>query len=73
MNFSSSTASTTLREWNGIIGELEGTKHVRSSSDVGGLLRGLVSSPRKAACLSASMLSQSFNEEKLVNGRSRFA
>ncbi|XVE77222.1 hypothetical protein DITRI_Ditri13aG0044300 [Diplodiscus trichospermus] len=42
---SPSTASTALRKWNEMLGELEGTKHARSSSDVGGL----VSWPRKAA------------------------
>jgi len=70
---SSSTASRALREWNEVARELEGTNHVRSSSDGGILLCGLVSSPRKATCLGTLMSSQSFNEGKLVNGRSRFA
>ncbi|XWS76938.1 hypothetical protein CRYUN_Cryun01aG0220600 [Craigia yunnanensis] len=69
---SSSSATTALKEWNGIIHQLERTNHARSSSDGGRLLCGLGLSPRKSACLSPFMFSQSFNEEKLVNGRSRF-
>lgn len=69
---SSSSARTALKEWSGIVRELERTNHVRSSSDSGRLLCGLGMSSRKAACLSPFMFSQSFNEGKLENGQSRF-
>lgn len=65
---SSSSATTALKEWNGIMRELERTNHIRSSSDGGRLLCGLGLSPRKSACLGPVMFS--FNEGKLVNGRS---
>ncbi|XWS32097.1 hypothetical protein CRYUN_Cryun23aG0131600 [Craigia yunnanensis] len=64
---SSSSAATALKEWNGIIRELERTNHVRSSSESERLLCGLGLSTRKAACLSPFIFSQSFNEGKLVN------
>ncbi|XP_007051663.2 PREDICTED: uncharacterized protein LOC18614044 [Theobroma cacao] len=71
---SSASASTALKEWNAMVRELNGTNHVRSSSEDGRVLCGLMtSSPRKAAYLCPFMFSQSFNEGKLTNERSRFA
>ncbi|XVF80163.1 hypothetical protein PTKIN_Ptkin15bG0048700 [Pterospermum kingtungense] len=52
----------------------EGRKHhVRSSSEGGGFLKGSMSLRRKAAFLSPLTSSPSFNEGKMVKGRSRLA
>ncbi|OMO64364.1 C2 calcium-dependent membrane targeting [Corchorus capsularis] len=71
---SSSTAARALKEWNEVVGDLEGKNRVRSSSDGGMMFCGLMSSPsRKATCLPTLKSSQSFNEGKLGNKPSRFA
>ncbi|MBA0820186.1 hypothetical protein Gohar_028408 [Gossypium harknessii] len=64
---SSSPASTALREWNGIIREIEKRKnHIRSSSsEDGSLLCGLGLSSVKVGCLSPFIVgAASFNEGK---------
>ncbi|KAJ6390590.1 hypothetical protein OIU77_024744 [Salix suchowensis] len=52
---SSSTASTVLKDWNRV-GDFTGTNLVRSSSDSGGLLCGLLMQRRLLPCLSAQDL-----------------
>lgn len=52
---SSSTASTVLKDWNRV-GDFAGTNLVRSSSDGGGLLCGLLMQRRLLPCLSAQDL-----------------
>ncbi|MBA0562898.1 hypothetical protein Golob_007918 [Gossypium lobatum] len=64
---SSSPASTALREWNGIIREIEKRKnHIRSAaSEDGSLLCGLGLSSMKVGCLSPFIVgAASFNEGK---------
>jgi len=62
---SSSTASTVLKDWNRV-GDFAGTNLVRSSSDGGGLLCGLLMQRRLLPCLSEQNL-QSFGEPQKEN------
>ncbi|KAK8654500.1 hypothetical protein V6N13_128464 [Hibiscus sabdariffa] len=69
---SSSPASTALREWNGLVRELERAKHTRASSEDGRLLCGVGIS--KTGCLGPYVYSPtSFNEGKAMNGQSKLA